>query len=249
MKNKILLCLSLILCSMFQACEQDDIMYYEGGNAVHFIAASYSTTFLTHIEDETDIIQVPVQLVGNIQDKDLEFAVEVVNDEEKTTATPEQYNIISCIVPAGETTGYMKIEVKNPDKLNTTAKTLKLRLKLIDKDGGAKAGGWRDFLEIDVLWSSDWIKPATWSGFYYFVCQKYSPAMHKAYVAATGYTECYYTTTKIVDPETGDYWYSDKCRVMGKKFGDWIRKWNEENAPLIYCHDGDYEGEPVVPIY
>lgn len=249
MKKILFTALSLIACLSFQSCDEEDIMYYEGGNAVHFINTSGTMTFITRPDDATAIMEVPVQLVGNIQEKDLNFSVEVVNDEENTTATPEQYNIVSTTVPKGETTGYLKVEVKNPDKINSAEKTLKLRLKLVDNDE-VKAGGWRDFLVVDLLWSSDLIKPQTWKCFTYFICKKYSSQLYRTYIEATGKTECYYTTGKINDPETGKLWSQTESIVWGKKFGDYVRAWNEEHFPEVLRHDdGDYAGEPIVPIY
>ena len=251
MKKIFFATLSLVAgLSFLSSCNEEDIMFYEGGNAVHFVDKERSMTFVTQPESVTAVLEVPVQLVGNIPEKDLTFSVEVVEDEEKITATPDQYQIGDCIVPAGKTEGTFKLTVKNPDMLDIDEKTLRLRVKLVDNET-VKAGGWRDYLVIDLTWSSDYVKPATWTGFYYYVCQKYSPNMHRAYIAATGYTEFYNSLGKLVDPETGAYWPSDKQYAIAKKFGDWIRKWNEDNAPLVYCHDGDYKytGEPIVPIW
>jgi len=249
MKKILLTALSLIACLSFQSCNEEEIMQYEGGNAVHFISTSGSMTFLTKPNDETAIMEVPVQLVGNIPEKDLSFSVEVVNDEEKTTATPEQYTIVSTTVPKGETTGYLKVEVKNPDKINAAEKTLKLRLKLIDNTE-VKAGGWRDFLVVDLLWSSDLIQPQTWAYFTYFICKKYSSKLYRTYIDVIGKTECYYISGKINDPETGKMWTQTESIVIGKKFGDYVRAWNEEHFPEVLRHDdGKYAGEPIVPVY
>lgn len=251
MKKILFSALSLIACLSFQSCSEEEIMYYEGGNAVHFLESekSKSMTFITQPDLESATLQLPVQLIGNIQDKDLTFSVEVINDEERTTATPDQYEIVSCTIPSGETMGYVTVKVKNPDKINSASKTLKLGLKLVDNEQ-VKAGGWSHVLTADLLWSSDYVKPGSWTGFYYYVCQKFSPAMYKAYIAATGYTEFYWNSSNK-DPELGRAWIQTEMYGISKKFGDWIRKWNEEHFPEVYCHDGDYEyaGTPVVPLW
>ena len=249
MKRIILSVFSLLACLAFQSCNEEEIMYYEGGNAVHFLSTSISDSFITDLTQETRTLSIPVQLVGNISEKDLTFSVKVLEDEERTTATTDQYDIISCTVPAGETEGRLNIELKNPDMLNIDTKTLKLALALVDNEE-VKAGGWRDFLEIDLTWSSDYVQPKTWRAFYFYVCKKFSPAMYRAYIAATGYTECYLSLGNTVDPETGAYWSNNKGYAIGKKFGDWIRQWEEENGQK-YLHDGDYEysGTPVEPLW
>lgn len=252
MKHIVLSALALLACLSFQSCSEDDIMFYEGGNAVHFLDAERSMTFVTQPDAETAIMQVPVQLVGNIADKDLEFSVRPIEDGEYTTATPDQYKIVSCIVPKGETQGYLSIEVKNPDMLNLDTKNIYLRLELIDNEE-VKAGGWRDFLEIDLMWSSDFVKPATWGAMRWYLVtstDQWSPNVYRAYIAATGMTEFYGSLGGIKDPATGAYWTSDQMYSVAKKFGDWIRAWNEEHYPEVYCHDGDSEkwaGKPLVP--
>ena len=249
MKKIILSAFALLAGLSFQSCSEDDIMYYEGGNAVHFVSTSISDSFVLDLTQDSKTLDIPVQLVGNIPEEDLTFDVKRVEDEEYTTATTEQYSIVSCTVPKGSTQGTLKLELKNPDKLNLDTKTLKLRLELVDNEQ-VKAGGWRDFLKIDITWSSDYVKPKTWNAFYYYVCQKFSPAMLRAYIAATGYSECYLSLGGQYDPETGAYWSTNKGYAIGKQFGDWIRAWEEENGQK-YLHDGDYTytGTPVVPLW
>ena len=250
MKHKLFAWLFLIASLGFYACEQEDIMYYEGGNAVHFIKTSQEFSFLTQLDAESAILQVPVRLVGNVPEEAITFSVEVVNDAEYTTATADQYSILETVIPAGEVQGYISLEVKNPEKLNLDTKTLHLRLKLVSNEA-IKAGGWMDYLVVDVLWSSDVVKPKTWGGMRWFLLndyKEYSSNLYRAYIAATGCTEMYYSLGGLHDPELGRYWTQEECFVKAKQFGDWIRKWNEEHAPEVYCHDdGDFAGQPIVP--
>lgn len=250
MKQILLSALVLLSCISFQSCSEDDIMFYEGGNAVHFVSTSINESFVTDLTLDSKTLSIPVQLVGNISDKDLTFSVKVVEDEEYTTASADHYSIVSCTVPAGKTQGALTLELKNPEKLNLGTKSLKVRFELVDNES-VKAGGWREYLKIDLLWSSDYVKPKTWNAFYYYVCKKFSPAMYRAYIEATGYTECYLSLGNQVDPETGEYWSTNKAYSIGKKFGDYVRQWNENNPDNILRHDGDYDytGDPIEPIW
>ena len=83
MKKIFFATLSLVAgLSFLSSCNEEDIMFYEGGNAVHFVDKERSMTFVTQPESVTAVLEVPVQLVGNIPEKDLTFSVEVVEDEE-----------------------------------------------------------------------------------------------------------------------------------------------------------------------
>ena len=82
MKKIFFATLSLVAgLSFLSSCNEEDIMFYEGGNAVHFVDKERSMTFVTQPESVTAVLEVPVQLVGNIPEKDLTFSVEVVEDE------------------------------------------------------------------------------------------------------------------------------------------------------------------------
>lgn len=251
--NQLYRFLLLLVClSVFQACQKEEVMYWRGDHAVNFLAATYNLSFIQNIEAEKDVAKIPVLLMGNKLTEDMEFGVEVVtedpDDEDYVAADPSQYKILSSKVLAGDTLGYIQIEVLNPEKQNLASKTQTLRLKLVDK-GEMKAGGWRDFLTLDFTWSSDLVQPYTWKSMRWFLCGNYySSNVYRAYIAATGLYEMYYSLSP--NPETGETWSEAQCYVLGKKFGDWVRKWNEEHYPEVYCHDdGKYAGQPIVPLY
>ena len=71
--------LLIIICMGLYSCSKSDIMYYEGGNALHFMKLRQGLSFMTNMEAEKDTMQIKVLLVGNPVDRDREFAVEVVS--------------------------------------------------------------------------------------------------------------------------------------------------------------------------
>ena len=73
-------------------CSKSDIMYYEGGNAIHFMKSQQGLSFMTNMAAEKDTIQIKLLLAGNPENKDREFEVEILNDS-ITTAKPEYYKI------------------------------------------------------------------------------------------------------------------------------------------------------------
>jgi hypothetical protein len=244
---KSILLIASILC--LQSCEKDDIMYYEGGSAAHFLSTTQNHSFLLTLEQTDEIMTIPVYLVGNPVNKDLNLSYEVINEEETgytTTATADQYEFVEAKIPAGEQQGWIKVRVKNPNKLNIGTPTLYLSLKLKDNDE-IKAGGWLDYLKIKLTWSSDVVKPYSWNSMRYFICSTYSSNVYRGYIESTGLLEMYYSLTPAPD---GSYWTQNQCWVLGQKFGNWVRQWNKDHAPEVYSHDdGDKAGLPIEPLY
>lgn len=240
--KKYLFLLSLIIIGL-SSCKDSDIMYYEGGSVLHFMKKTQGLSFMTKPNIEKDTMIVRALVVGNPVNYDRTFAVEVVDTS--TTATPEQYRILQTIVPANDTCGYLHVEVTNPDFLNIKETTLTLGLIIKDNDA-FKAGGWLSYISIVLTWTSDLIQPETWRAMRFFFTSKYSSNVYRAIIASTGLTEFWYYNP---DPETGYQLDQYEGWVYGKKFGDWIREYNETHDDVYRHDDGDYEGEEIVPIY
>ena len=253
MKRIILSVFSLLACLTFQSCNEEEIMYYEGGSAAHFLSTTQNHSFLLTLEETDAEMVIPVLLVGNPVDKDLKLSYKVINDEETgytTTATEGHFEIVADIIPKGEQRGWIKVRVKNPNKLGIEEKTLTASLELTSNDD-VQAGGWLDYLKIKLTWSCDVVKPYSWNSMRYFLCSKYSSNVYRAYIAATGLMEMYYSLTP--DPNLPDesqyYWTQQQCYVLGKKFGDWVRNYNKTHDDVYRHDDGDYAGQPIEPLY
>lgn len=254
MKNiifKSILLFACILC--LPSCEEEEIMYYEGGSAAHFLSTTQNHSFLLTLEDVDAEMVVPVMLVGNPVDKDLNLSYKIINDEESgytTTAAEGHYEIVEAIIPKGEQRGWIKVRVKNPNKLGIEEKTLTASLELTSNDD-VQAGGWLDYLKIKLTWSYDVVKPYSWNSMRYFLCSVYSSNVYRAYIAATGFMEMYYSLTPDPSlPDTNEYWWSqERCYVLGKKFGDWVREYNKTHDDVYRHDDGTNAGEPIEPLY
>ena len=152
--------LLIIICMGLYSCSKSDIMYYEGGNALHFMKLRQGLSFMTNMEAEKDTMQIKVLLVGNPVDRDREFAVEVVSDS-ITTATSDQYRVIKAVVPANDTIGTLVLEVCNPKFLGINESTLVLKLAVKDNEN-FKVGGWLNYSAIILTWTTDLVQPETW---------------------------------------------------------------------------------------
>lgn len=235
-------------CVTFKITQEQALMFYEPENGVHFLNKEQSHSFLSNLEQDEAEMTIPVMMVGNTKNKDLKFSYKIINDEKSgfiTTAKEGQYQITETIIPKGKSSGWIKLHVKNPHKLNISEKTLTISLELIDNEE-VKAGGWRDYLRIKLIWGSDVVKPYSWNSMKYFLCLKYSSNVYRAYIEATGLTEMYYSLTPAPD---GSYWTQNKCIELGKKFGDWVDNYNKTHNDAYRHDDGDYAGELIIPLY
>ena len=188
--------LLIIICMGLYSCSKSDIMYYEGGNALHFMKLRQGLSFMTNMEAEKDTMQIKVLLVGNPVDRDREFAVEVVSDS-ITTATSDQYRVIKAVVPANDTIGTLVLEVCNPKFLGINESTLVLKLAVKDNEN-FKVGGWLNYSAIILTWTTDLVQPETWRAMRFFFTSKYSSNVYRAIIASTGLTEFWY-----YDPDHG----------------------------------------------
>ena len=236
--------LLIIICMGLYSCSKSDIMYYEGGNALHFMKLRQGLSFMTNMEAEKDTMQIKVLLVGNPVDRDREFAVEVVSDS-ITTATSDQYRVIKAVVPANDTIGTLVLEVCNPKFLGINEFTLVLKLAVKDNEN-FKVGGWLNYSAIILTWTTDLVQPETWRAMRFFFTSKYSSNVYRAIIASTGLTEFWYYDP---DPETGYRLDQYEGWVYGKMFGDWIREYNKTHDDVYRHDDGAYKGEEIVPIY
>lgn len=235
-----------LVCMGIYGCSKSDIMYYEGGNAVHFMKTKQGLSFMTKMEAEKDTMKIRVLLVGDPVNVDREFAVEVANDSTVTSpATPDQYRILKAVVPANDTMGMLLLEVSNPQYLNIEESTLELKLKVVDNEN-FKAGGWLNYTSIFLTWTTDVIQPETWRAMRFFFTSKYSSNVYRAIIASTGLIEFWYYDP---DPETGYQLDQYEGWVYGKKFGEWIREYNRTHDDVYRHDDGQYKGEKIEPIY
>ena len=236
--------LFVIMCVGIYGCSDSDIMHYEGGNALHFMKLRQGLSFMTNMEAEKDTMFIKVLLVGNPVNVEREFAVEVVSDS-NTTATSDQYRIVKATVPANDTIGTLAPEVCHPEFLNIEESTLKLKLAVKDNEY-FKAGGWLNYITIQLTWTTDLVQPETWNAMRYFFTSKYSSNVYRAIIASTGLTEFWYYDP---DPETGYRLDQYEGWVYGKKFADWVREYNRTHDDVYRHDDGAYKGEEIVPIY
>lgn len=232
----------LIALVIFNACEKDEIMSYEGEPALNFTSVDISDpvyekeySFLTNPETEY-IYEVKVQIMGNTVDHDRSFEVEVINDS-LTTASPEQYEILEGIVPAGEFTGTLYIRLKRSPELDN--KSVSVHLKIVDSPDFQSGNAASD--EFVLSWTNKVVIP-DWRWYRYFFTRVPSTAAYRIIVQTTGLEE-------ITSADLRTYGIPG-LTALGTKFGDYVMDYNEEHPDNPLRHDdGPNAGELIVPLY
>lgn len=225
-------------------CKEEEVIYYEGTDALYFQTATQGYSFLLTPDEEEATISLYIQLAGQVSEEERPIALEVVQNE-YTNAQAGQYRIESAVMPAGENHALVKLVMKNPAKIAGAPTTLQLELQLAENKYFVP-GGFINYFRTKVYWSTEAIQPRTWSSMRLFFCSTYSSNVMRAIAASCGITELWVFD---VDPETGDYSHSyNQAVILGKRFGDWIREYNATHDD-VYCHDdGDMKGQPVQPL-
>lgn len=227
---------------LLASCEKEPLVPYHGGNFVSFQKHNSYISFLgyTYEAKPLDTLVVELAIGGDMADYDryvtgvvVEDSVGVKDEERRTTATPDEYRILGGVVKAGEVYGKFGIELVNSDRL--LDEDLKVCIRLIPSDDFEL--GLRPNVEMDITWVRRLVKPATWERMRTFFCDQYSTIVYQTIIKVTGLSEIPIGMAH------------EELRVLGRKFGDYVRAYNEEHGTPMVHDDGDDKGTIVRPMY
>lgn len=229
------------LMVVFCSCDKEGLVDYHGGNCVNFQKHEAFLSFLgmTPAEMPDAILEVKLAINGFTSDKDRYVKVGVVADdpataaeERKTTATPSDYKILEGVIKKDDVYGTLKIELYNNARLQN--EDLKLRLALLESDDFEP--GLAENIEIDITWTQKLVQPMTWERMRSFFCQEYSTLAYKTIIKVTGLGEI---PTEMKNEE---------LRVLGRKFGDYVRQYEIDNGKPMIHDDGASKGTRIIPV-
>lgn len=233
-------CLIATMLLVF-GCTKDEIMSFEGENGVTFLPTATDRTFTksySFLGNGTGefIEEVDVQIIGRASDKDRFFRVEVLNNDE-TTATENQYEILEGVVKANEYNGKLYVKLKNSDDLNTS--TVSINFQLIDSEDFS--AGVKETKDFTLSWTNQIIVPA-WNYYRFFFVSVASPAAYRIIVESTGVRTFSLTDFRAVG--------NDGAIALGTRFGDYVKQWNLDNPDNPLTHDtGTLAGQLIIPRY
>lgn len=220
---------------IISSCDKDEIGEFENDlSGINFLQEVSSYSFLENPSNEF-ITEIPTRIIGNTLSNERFFRVKVVQDS-LTTASSNLFEIQQGVVDPGEFEGRLYLKVFNAKQLDTTE--VSVHLQITDSEDFTK--GNVESIDHVFTWTNKVIVP-DWRYYRFFFCRYPSTAAYRAFVASTGMTSFTIDDYRALGP-TG-------AKVKGVQFGDYIRKYNEENpdAPLLH-DDGPNVGQPIVPI-
>lgn len=229
----------LVLVTVLFACEKSEVGDFQAEPAVNFsrinnqFAVSY--TFLTNPTGEY-VQKIPVKIMGFSTDRDRQFKVEVVEGVQ-TSATSDQYEILSCIVPAGSYDGTLSVKLLNSPLLKDSVVSLKLRIA----DATDFKKGNMELNEFTVNWTDKIIVPA-WNVYYRtFFAPAASSNVYRLFVQITGLTSFLAADYRLLGEPA--------AIALGTQFGDYIKQWELDNGRHFVYDDGANRGQRVLPVH
>lgn len=244
-KVKIIFLFSL-MSFFITGCNKEEVKFFDGDNSVNFWQHVWRQSLFgaSTAELPQDTMILDIALSGRTASYDRQAMAVAVEDEQgtpqeakKTTAKPNQYQILGGIIPADSMYGKFKVVIMNPESLADNSE-LRLRIRMVENKDFVV--GLRENSFIDLAWSRAILQPPTWRAMRFFFCATYSTTVYKIFMEVTGLKEFYYYEGEITQEEG---W------VMGKKFGDRVRELSAlQGSPLLH-EDGPAAGTPIVPIH
>lgn len=231
-----LITLSVIIMS----CEKESLQPFKAQPAINFgeIENVNTVTYSFMVNPNDEYLQeVPVNIMGDTANFDRDFQVEVVNDS-NTTASPDQYKIVSSRVKAGEFSGKLVIQLLKSPVLDST--TVSVKVRIVDsKDFNA---GNIESSEFIIKWTNKIVVPS-WSYFRYFFTSVASTAAYRLIIQTTGLTTL---TARQYGSEIG----AAGVMALATTFGDYVKQWDKDHPDNKLKHDdGVQAGEEIVPLY
>ncbi len=268
------------------ACDRDDIdTYAEDKAAVRFLASSLSRSENTiggnsyvasdrAVHESYSFINnnwvtayeytIPVALIGKTVDYDRQVSYTI---EETSTAPEGSYEVTESVIPAGEKYGYIKVNLKNLEELNT--ETYELWISLTGNDQLAE--GPADYIQAHLSWNNQIPQPThtyhirTYNmlvkgeaSFISTSLNSYSPNALRAIVAATGWDDWddysvhgskYNNATTYKGykylPRYNMIYSDNSYKAYAAMLKDWLKKYEEENGSPLLHDAGGSKGKPV----
>lgn len=226
-------------------CEKETLTQFDSAPAVNFDIismpggpASYSTEYSFLVNPDPEYIQeIAVSIMGVAVDRERYFNVEIVDDE-VTTATSDQYQIIGGTVAAGAYNGKLAIKlIKTPD---LQEKTVYLKLRIVASED-FKVGN-PESAEFVLGWTDRAVPPAINVYVRTFFIANWSTQAYRIFTQTTG----------MLNFLVADYQRLGEAGTiaLSTQFGDYIKQWNLDNPDDILVHDdGPLVGQPINPIH
>lgn len=222
------------------SCTQEDIPVYDvADSAVKFQHKSEQFSLRGETASKIDL-KIKLDLFGPACDHDRKIKVEVVDSSYNNAVLGSDFEIVEAVVPAGELSGRIVLNVKmvsidSPTKITTLA----IRPS---EDFQYLASG-ADVCQ--VIWSDEYMRPSNqwaWQSWYYFFGPCYSKAYHKLLVEVLGdeIEHSGYSNGAKNDPDT-DYRVLTWWYAQAGQFYEFVKAHDAAHPDDPYMHSDDFE--------
>jgi hypothetical protein len=235
--NKIFFIAVVVIISA-TSCSKKDITPFIAKPGINFIdtnQVAYEYSFLGNPNPDY-VFEMPVQIVGNVSDKDRTFSAEVVKDS-ATNAPDALYEILGGTVKAGQFRGLLRVKLKNAPQLATSKVSLRVKLTT-STDFSA---GTNENSRFIIRWTGQVVLPS-WSIFRLYFTTAASTNAYNLIVFTTG--------LKTLSATEHGRLGIPAAQSLATAFGDYVKQWNLDHPNNILMHnDGTLAGQPIVPLY
>ncbi len=227
-------------------CEKETLTQFESKPAVNFDlrtvtsggTGTYSTDYSFLINPDEEYVQeIAVSIMGVAADRERHFNVEVVDDE-VTTATPGQYEILGGTVAAGAYKGTLAVKLKKTPDLQEN--TVYLKVRIVDSED-FKVGN-KESVQYVLSWTNRATPPPINVYVRTFFIANWSTQAYRIFTQTTG----------MLNFLVADYSRMGEAGTiaLSTKFGDYIKQWNLDHPNDKLVHDdGPLVGQPIDPKY
>ena len=239
--------LSMIFGLILAACSQNEVMDYSLNGRVYFNETKVENNMTVVVTERNysfalqnsalmaDTVWIPVQLMGNIENRDRSFRAVAVPDS-TTAQSPLHYELLDGTLEAGEYMAYLPVLIKRTS--DTQDHFVTLYLKLIDTEdltvGNANA------ITYKLNWGDILMRPAHWPYFF----GSYSVNKYRFAIDVLGLTDWPQATRTATAAEEGIY-TAAQLQLMAARLNEAYAEYRLANGP-IYVDDN---AEEKVEIY
>ena len=147
----------ILLAAFVIACSKDEIETWDAKPCVWFTNSGDTLLFSFYslpAEAADAIVEIPISMAGTVDTADREVAVRDLGCRNSAT----QYEIVSAVIPGGETSGTLAVRVHKTDNLSIANDTI--GFEIIDSD--VFAVGLGDYLTNALVVSNMLGRPEWW---------------------------------------------------------------------------------------
>lgn len=193
----------IFLLGTLAACSTNEVDTWNAKPCVWFTEARDTLIFSFYFQPgaEEYVVEIPISMAGAVADVDRNAVVEDLGSSSFNPGS--EYEVVSAIIPAGETEGVVRVNVRKTENLNTANDTLTFAIRASETfDVGLSEEYWQN----SVIVSNSLAQPSWWNSDAEMYLGYYSDLKMEIIYTVLGSDEIF---------SGGDYsiWFSDEVTI------------------------------------